>query len=52
MYNIYIFNFFLNLIISILTLVPVIIAVAFFTLAERKIMSAIQRRVGPNIVGI
>jgi NADH-ubiquinone oxidoreductase chain 1 len=45
-------NIILNLIISILTIVPVIIAVAFFTLAERKIMASIQRRTGPNVVGI
>ena len=46
-----IYNFVLNLIIAILTLIPVIIAVAFFTLAERKIMASIQRRTGPNVVG-
>jgi len=33
------------------TRVPVLIAVAFFTVAERKIMGAIQRRRGPNIIG-
>jgi NADH-quinone oxidoreductase subunit H len=39
-------------IISILVIViPLIIAIAFFTLAERKVMAAIQRRRGPNIVG-
>jgi len=32
-------------------IVPVLIAVAFFTVAERKIMAAIQRRRGPNVVG-
>lgn len=31
--------------------VPVLISVAFFTVAERKIMGAIQRRKGPNVVG-
>ena len=31
--------------------VPLLIAVAFFTIAERKIMGAIQRRRGPNVVG-
>ena len=30
--------------------VPLLIAVAYFTLAERKIMGAIQRRRGPNVV--
>jgi NADH-quinone oxidoreductase subunit H len=32
-------------------IIPVLIAVAFFTVAERKIMGAIQRRRGPNVVG-
>jgi NADH-quinone oxidoreductase subunit H len=32
-------------------LLPILIAVAFFTLAERKIMAAIQQRKGPNVVG-
>lgn len=40
------------LIIKILAIiVPVLIAVAFFTVAERKIMGAIQRRRGPNVIG-
>jgi len=32
-------------------IVPLLISVAYFTLAERKIISAIQRRRGPNVVG-
>ena len=32
-------------------LVPVLIAVAYLTLAERKVMAAMQMRKGPNIVG-
>lgn len=32
-------------------IVPLLIAVAYFTLAERKIMAAIQRRRGPNVIG-
>lgn len=32
--------------------VPLLIAVAYFTLAERKILGAIQRRRGPNVVGV
>jgi NADH-quinone oxidoreductase subunit H len=31
--------------------VPLLIAVAYFTIAERKFMGAIQRRRGPNVVG-
>jgi NADH-quinone oxidoreductase subunit H len=30
---------------------PLLIAVAYFSLAERKIMAAMQLRVGPNVVG-
>ena len=33
------------------TILPVLIAVAFFTLAERKIMAFVQRRRGPDVVG-
>lgn len=32
-------------------IVPLLISVAYFTLAERKIMGAIQRRKGPNVIG-
>ncbi len=32
-------------------IVPLLLSVAYFTLAERKIMGAIQRRRGPNVVG-
>ena len=32
-------------------IIPALIAVAFFTVAERKIMGAIQRRRGPNVIG-
>jgi NADH-quinone oxidoreductase subunit H len=34
-----------------LIILPLLIAVAYFTLAERKIMASIQRRKGPNVVG-
>ena len=33
-------------------IVPLLISVAYFTLAERKILGAIQRRKGPNVIGI
>jgi NADH-quinone oxidoreductase subunit H len=32
-------------------ILPLLIAVAYFTIAERKIMGAIQRRRGPNVIG-
>ena len=45
----FIFNTLIKILIII---VPLLIAVAYFTLAERKILGAIQRRRGPNVVGI
>ena len=40
-------------ILKILTIiVPLLISVAYFTLAERKILGAIQRRKGPNVIGV
>lgn len=33
-------------------ILPLLIAIAYMTLAERKIMAAIQRRKGPNVVGV
>ena len=41
-----------NIIISIFTILLLIITVAIFTLAERKIMASVQRRRGPNVVGL
>ena len=40
-----------NLIDVISIIVPVLLAVAFMTIIERKQLAAHQRRVGPNIVG-
>jgi NADH-quinone oxidoreductase subunit H len=37
---------------SLATLIFIILCIAFFTLLERKVMSSIQRRRGPNVVGI
>jgi len=31
---------------------PILLSVAFFTVLERKILASMQRRRGPNIVGI
>jgi NADH-quinone oxidoreductase subunit H len=33
-------------------IIPVLLGVAYLTLAERKVLGAIQKRVGPNLVGI
>lgn len=33
-------------------IIPLLISVAYLTLAERKVMAAIQRRKGPNVVGL
>ena len=32
-------------------IVPLLIAVAYFTIAERKVIGTIQRRKGPNVIG-
>jgi NADH-quinone oxidoreductase subunit H len=56
----YILNFFRNdyygyldyIVYTLLTLIPLLIIVAFFTLIERKVMASIQRRKGPSVVGI
>src|SRR6185369_2693074 len=34
-----------------LVLVPVLLGVAYVTVAERKTMASMQRRLGPNVVG-
>lgn len=40
------------LLLKILTIVvPLLLSVAYFTIAERKIMGVIQRRKGPNVIG-
>jgi NADH-quinone oxidoreductase subunit H len=46
------FSIFLPLLTAITTTVLILFCVAFFTLAERKVMASIQRRAGPNVVGV
>jgi NADH-quinone oxidoreductase subunit H len=44
--------FFIGILISFIALIlPLLLAVAFFTLYERQLLAALQRRQGPNIVG-
>jgi len=40
------------LLLIIIKLVLLLVAIAYYTLAERKIMAAVQRRFGPNVVGL
>ena len=42
---------FISLLEVLIVVVPVLLTVAFVTVAERKTMASMQRRVGPNIVG-
>jgi NADH-ubiquinone oxidoreductase chain 1 len=35
----------------IITIVSALLAIAFFTIAERKLLASIQRRKGPNVTG-
>ena len=41
----------ISIIETLLVLVPTLLIVAFVTIAERKTMASMQRRLGPNIVG-
>lgn len=42
----------ISVILKILSIVvPLLISVAYFTIAERKLMGSIQRRKGPNVIG-
>lgn len=44
---------FLSILSKILAItVPLLLAIAFLTLAERKVMASMQRRKGPNVVGV
>lgn len=46
------FIYILNLILQLVAIIIIVlINVAYFTLAERKILAAVQRRRGPNVVG-
>jgi NADH-quinone oxidoreductase subunit H len=47
----FLFNTLLDIISFLFIVLPVLISVAYLTLAERKIMGSIQNRKGPNFVG-
>ena len=40
-----------SLFLSVISILALLISIAFFTLAERKVIASVQRRKGPNIVG-
>ena len=45
------FTILYSLIEVLIVLLPILLSVAFITIVERKVLAAIQRRVGPNTVG-
>src|ERR1700679_4345305 len=51
-FNIIIYLLDISLLKALPIILPILLAVAFFTVLERKILAAIQRRRGPNVVGI
>lgn len=47
------FQYFFHILIWwVVSIILILVATAFYTLAERKIMASIQRRKGPNVVGL
>ena len=50
-YNIVSNSIFISIVEVLIVTVPVLLTVAFTTVAERKTMASMQRRLGPNIVG-
>jgi len=46
-----IINILINLVDVLAVILPVLLAIAFMTIIERKQLAAHQRRVGPNTVG-
>lgn len=45
------FQMILSILVTLLKIICILISVAYFTIAERKLMAAVQRRKGPDIVG-
>lgn len=46
-----IYNFVLSILDVLTIYIGILLCVAFYTLAERKFMGSVQRRLGPNVVG-
>jgi NADH:ubiquinone oxidoreductase subunit H len=44
--------FYQTILFDVIKIVLLLISIAYYTLAERKIMAAVQRRKGPNVVGL
>lgn len=51
-FNLFIYTLNINILKSLPIIIPVLLAVAFFTVFERKVLAAMQRRRGPNVIGI
>jgi NADH-ubiquinone oxidoreductase chain 1 len=45
-------NILFNILEIVIVLIPILMTVAFVTVAERKVMASMQRRCGPNAVGL
>ena len=45
------YSFFIPLLEMLIVIVPALLGVAYVTVAERKTMASMQRRLGPNVVG-
>ena len=50
--NVILYILHMDLLKSLPIILPILLAVAFFTVFERKVLASMQRRRGPNIVGI
>ena len=48
----FIIPFKVSIFVILVTVIPILLMVAFLTLLERKILAGVQRRRGPNLVGI
>jgi len=42
----------IQFILTLIKIICLLVAIAYYTIAERKVMAAVQRRRGPNVVGL